>query len=201
MEFHEKLQSLRRHRGLTQEELAERLFVSRTAVSKWESGRGYPSIDSLKAISGFFGVTIDALLSGEEVLTLAREERDRSGVRTRDLVFGLLDCGAGLLLVLPLFGQRSADSVRAVALPVLTGVQPYLWWLYLALILLTVLLGIGVLALRGWENPLWEKHRSGASLALGVLGTLLFSLSHQPYAAVFFLVFLSIKGILLLKKP
>ena len=58
-----------------------------------------------------------------------------------------------------------------------------------------------MLALRGWENPLWEKHRPGASLALGVLGTLLFSLSHQPYAAVFFLVFLSIKGILLLKKP
>ena len=38
MEFHEKLQALRRQRGLTQEELAERLYVSRTAVSKWESG-------------------------------------------------------------------------------------------------------------------------------------------------------------------
>ena len=201
MEFHEKLQALRKQRGLTQEELAERLFVSRTAVSKWESGRGYPSIDSLKAISGFFGVTIDALLSGEEVLTLAREERVRSDVRTRDLVFGLLDCGAGLLLVLPLFGQRTADGVRAVALPALTGVQPYLKGLYLVLILLTALLGIGTLALREWEHPLWQKHRSGASMALGVLGTALFSLSRQPYAAVFFLVFLSIKGILLLKKP
>ena len=38
MEFHEKLQALRKQRGLTQEELAERLFVSRTAISKWESG-------------------------------------------------------------------------------------------------------------------------------------------------------------------
>lgn len=38
MEFHEKLQELRRHRGLTQEELAESLYVSRTAISKWESG-------------------------------------------------------------------------------------------------------------------------------------------------------------------
>ena len=46
MEFHEKLQALRKQRGLTQEELAQLLFVSRTAVSKWESGRGYPSIDS-----------------------------------------------------------------------------------------------------------------------------------------------------------
>lgn len=56
MEFHEKLQELRKQRGMTQEELATALYVSRTAVSKWESGRGYPSIDSLKAISGFFGV-------------------------------------------------------------------------------------------------------------------------------------------------
>ena len=54
MEFSEKLQELRKNRGLTQEELAEALFVSRTAVSKWESGRGYPSIESLKEISKFF---------------------------------------------------------------------------------------------------------------------------------------------------
>ena len=54
MEFHEKLQQLRKNKGLTQEELAEILYVSRTAVSKWESGRGYPNIDSLKDISSYF---------------------------------------------------------------------------------------------------------------------------------------------------
>ena len=59
MEFHEKLQELRKKKGLTQEELAEALYVSRTAVSKWESGRGYPSIDSLKAIGSFFGMTYE----------------------------------------------------------------------------------------------------------------------------------------------
>ena len=63
MEFNEKLKELRSSRGLTQEELAEALFVSRTAISKWESGRGYPSIDSLKEISTFFSVTIDKLVS------------------------------------------------------------------------------------------------------------------------------------------
>ncbi|MDD5937467.1 MAG: helix-turn-helix transcriptional regulator [Clostridiales bacterium] len=56
MEFNEKLQELRKQRGLTQEELAELLYVSRTAVSKWKSGRGYPNIDSLKAISKCFPV-------------------------------------------------------------------------------------------------------------------------------------------------
>ena len=61
MEFHEKLQELRKQKKLTQEELSEVLFVSRTAISKWESGRGYPSIDSLKAIAEYFGITIDEL--------------------------------------------------------------------------------------------------------------------------------------------
>ena len=74
MEFHEKLQELRKDRGLTQEELAEALFVSRTAISKWESGRGYPSIESLKEISKYFSVTIDDLLSGEKQLFIAEKE-------------------------------------------------------------------------------------------------------------------------------
>ena len=76
MEFHEKLRELRKSRGLTQEELAEALFVSRTAISKWESRRGYPSIDSLKEISRYFAVSIDDLLSGEQLITIAEKENN-----------------------------------------------------------------------------------------------------------------------------
>ena len=101
MEFCEKLQELRKSRGLTQEELAEQLYVSRTAISKWESGRGYPSIDSLKAIAKYFSVSVDDLLSGDTVLAIAEEDRARREKRSRTLVFGLLDCSAGLLLFLP----------------------------------------------------------------------------------------------------
>ena len=105
MEFHEKLQELRRQKGLTQEQLAEHLFVSRAAVSKWESGRGYPNIDSLKAIAAFYSVTIDALLSGEEVLTIAEETQKQQAQHFRRTVFGLLDLSAAAYLFLPQFGQ------------------------------------------------------------------------------------------------
>ena len=76
MEFNEKLQQLRTGKNLTQEQLAEQLYVSRTAISKWESGKGYPNIESLKCISKFFSVTIDELLSGEELITLAETEKN-----------------------------------------------------------------------------------------------------------------------------
>ena len=79
MEFNEKLQELRKQRGLTQEELAQALYVSRTAISKWESGRGYPNIESLKAIAKFFAITIDELLSGDELLTIAEEDNRQKG--------------------------------------------------------------------------------------------------------------------------
>ena len=75
MEFHEKLAELRKNRGLTQEELAEALYVSRTAVSKWESGRGYPSIDSLKELSRFFSVSIDELICPQEMITAAENDK------------------------------------------------------------------------------------------------------------------------------
>ena len=62
MEFNEKLQNLRKQKGLTQEELAETLFVSRTAVSKWESGRLLSGVHWVSDIIG------GALLSGGLVM-------------------------------------------------------------------------------------------------------------------------------------
>ena len=91
MEFHEKLQELRKSRGLTQEELAEALFVSRTAISKWESGRGYPSIDSLKEISRYFSVSIDDLLSGDQLIFIAEKENKSNLNGLCDLLLGFVD--------------------------------------------------------------------------------------------------------------
>ena len=105
MEFHEKLQELRKRQGMTQEELAATLYVSRTAVSKWESGRGYPNIDSLRAISSFFSVSLDDLLSTDEALTLAENDQKKKESHLCDILFGLLDLSVLLFLFLPLFAQ------------------------------------------------------------------------------------------------
>ena len=106
MEFNEKLQHLRKENNMTQEQLAERLYVSRAAVSKWESGKGYPNIESLKAISKLFSVSIDDLLSGDELLTLAETE-NRTNINTiNGLIFGILDLSAVIFFILPLFGER-----------------------------------------------------------------------------------------------
>ena len=91
MEFHEKLQELRKQKGLTQEELGEILYVSRTAISKWELGRGYPNLDSLKSMARFFGITIDELLSCDELLCVAEQDGKQKENRLRDWTFGLLD--------------------------------------------------------------------------------------------------------------
>ena len=116
MEFHEKLQELRKKRGLTQEELAEALFVSRTAISKWESGRGYPSIDSLKQIAGYFSVSIDDLLSGDKLLSIAEEENKSNIQNMCHWLIGIMDICAIALIVLPLYPDKVDGFVYSVNL-------------------------------------------------------------------------------------
>lgn len=201
MEFHEKLQELRKQKGLTQEELAQSLYVSRTAVSKWESGRGYPNIDSLKAIARFFSVTVDDLLSGDEILTLAEADHRQKELHFRDLVFGLLDLSAILFLFLPIFGQHSGGVLSEVSLLSLTGIAVYLRAAYFALIIGIIAWGILTLALQNCQNAHWENYRHHVSLGLNAVGVLLFILSRQPYPGAFLFIFLGIKVILRFKKP
>lgn len=65
MSFADNLRLIRKEKGLTQEELAEMLQVSRQAVSKWEAGSGYPETDKLLAISKKLNVSLDYLMDNE----------------------------------------------------------------------------------------------------------------------------------------
>ena len=200
MELNEKLQELRKQKQLTQEELAEILFVSRTAISKWESGRGYPSIESLKAISEFFSISLDELLSGEELINVAEKDSQSKIQHMRDLIFGLLDCAIAMFLFLPFFGQREGDFIRQVSLLSLTEVQWFIKAAYLTVVLLTIVLGITTLALQNYHGIIWSKRKGIVSVLLSVFGVLIFMASFQPYPAFFIFMLLIIKGIFLIKR-
>ena len=199
MEFNEKLQELRKQKNLTQEELAEELYVSRTAISKWESGRGYPNIDSLKAISKYFSVSLDELLSSDEILTIAEEDNKQKEKHIRDLVFGLLDCSVAMFLFLPFFGQRVDDYIQEVSLLSLTESEPYVKIPYLIIVFGLIVWGILGLAFQNCTSKLWVQNKDKVSLGLSVVGALFFMLSRQPYAAMFTFLFLVIKALMLIK--
>ena len=68
--FSDKLKKLRLSKNLTQDQLAKLIYVSRSAVAKWEQNRGFPNIDAFQRISKIFEVSIDDLLSDKELKIL-----------------------------------------------------------------------------------------------------------------------------------
>ena len=199
LEFHETLQELRKKRGLTQEELASALYVSRTAISQWESGRGYPSIDSLKVLAHFYGVTVDALLSSEAVLTIAEEEQRGSARRFRGQMQGLLDLSMLLLLFLPLFAERSGEKIVAVSLLSASLFSPLVRGAFFLSVLLSAVLGVSELLLGGRYVTL-QRWQERGSLFLGGLSALLLVLTLHPYAATFSILLCVFKVFLILRR-
>ena len=200
MEFHEKLQQLRKKNNLTQEQLAQKLFVSRTAVSKWESGRGYPGLESLKGISKLFSVSIDELLSKDELIELAETDNRKKVDQVSGLVFAVLDMIAVSFSVLPLFGQSVGDEIRAVSLWAYAAAGHWLSVLYWTALIALLLLGTaGMLAV-------WLSHEKGlhiikpCSVALHAAAVLLFSVSRQPYMTVFLFLLFMVKVVLLMQE-
>ena len=200
MTFGEKLRKLRTDSGLTQEELAEKIYVTRTAISKWESDRGYPNIDSLKAISKIFSVSIDDLFSPDEVLTIAEQDNKQKETRFKDMVYALLDLSISMLLFLPFFAEDADGIIQSVSLIALDGVQPYLKIAYLTVVIGMTVMGVLTLTLQTCQAAVWVKSKTTASLALGAILVLLFMISSQPYAAVFAFVLLTIKALMLIKR-
>lgn len=199
MEFNQKLKELRQQKGLTQEELANALFVSRTAISKWESGRGYPNIESLKRLAQLFSVTVDELLSSDELLNIAELDTKQKGNHFINLIFGLLDASSLMLFFLPFFAQRSDSLIKAVSLLALSSVPQYLKIIYCGLVAIIFIFGILTLALQNYHHKLWLQNKNKISLLLNTIGAILFVVSLQPYAAIFLFVFLIIKVLMLIK--
>ena len=199
MEFNEKLQELRKARGLTQEELAEALFVSRTAISKWESGRGYPSIDSLKQIANYFSISIDELLSGERLITIAENENRTNLKKMGNMLFGVVDIFSFIMIILPLYPNKIDDYIYSVNLFNYTQTAIFnlviMWSFYLALILI----GISKILLTQLNIEKGQKVITNISLVLGILAVLYLAMTRDAYAITVVFVLLIIKVMLLFK--
>ena len=191
MELSEKILALRKRCGLTQEQFAEQLFVTRTAVSKWETGGGVPSMESLKMIAKICGVSLDELLGAEELLEVAKEENRKNLGRHAFFFDGALNLSALLALVLPLYKTRSGERFVSVSLARFSGWLSAFYWAFPAFLALCGALQL-VLFSRECENV--KRAFSVSAFVLNVGAILLCILSSQPYPAVFFFVFLLIKG-------
>ncbi len=199
MEFNEKLQALRKSKGITQEELAEELFVSRTAVSKWESGRGYPNIESLKEISRFFSVSIDDLLSADKVVLIAEKENKENIRRFCNLMAGITDLFSIALIVLPLYPYETEGFIYAVNLIRYTQISSWnlkvYWVLYIALLVLGI---IKLISMKAKSEKLKEIV-TGISVILNILMVIYLVLAGEVYAAVAVFLLLIAKAAILLK--
>lgn len=107
MNLSEKILALRKSRGMSQEELAEKLDVSRQSVSKWETGQAMPELDKIVAISRLFDITTDYLLKESEVEELAfkadmlekRQEQMLIREKKKDIAFRRILYTVGIYLI------------------------------------------------------------------------------------------------------
>ncbi len=90
--FSEKLKELRKNKGITQEELAEQIFISRSAIAKWEQGKGLPNKESLNSLASFFNITIDELFDDNDSLIVIEniEKNARKNIRNLIICFSII---------------------------------------------------------------------------------------------------------------
>ena len=199
MEFGEKVQKLRNQNKWTQEQLAEKLYVSRTAVSKWESGKGYPNIDSLKDIAKLFNKTIDELLSSEEIIDIAKKENTSNIKRTNNLIYGLLDIISILFIFLPLYAQKTEEFVYSVPLMSTNDIGNIIKILYIGIFSVLSLIGTTELILQFIDNKKIQRIVNVISLIIEALAILFFAISRQTYLTAIIFIILIIKIIVIIK--
>lgn len=197
MELSEKVQKLRKEHDLTQDQLAEQLFVSRTAVSKWETGRGTPNMESLKQIAKIFHITLDELLSTEEIVVIAESENKENIKRFAAYIDGIINLAALLGLLLPLYKVEENGSFYSVPLYQLGGWQGVVFWI--APVIMAIC-GIMQMLPAGREEEKRNTAISTVGTAVHICAILLLILSDHPYPAVLFFFLFAVKGILSIKK-
>ncbi|MBR5501431.1 MAG: helix-turn-helix transcriptional regulator [Oscillospiraceae bacterium] len=191
MDLSQKIQKLRKAQGLTQEQFAEQLFVTRTAVSKWETGRGTPSMVSLQLIAKLCGVTLDELLQAEEIFAVAQCENKENLNRFALYMDGLFAAAALVSVFLPLYKTEGPGMFYSVALYRFTGWLAGVYWFFP---LAMAALGILQLLAADSENGKLKRSVYLIGLLLNIGAVFVLILSGQPYPALLFFSLLVGRG-------
>ena len=138
----EKIYKLRKNNGLSQEQLAEKLNVSRQAISKWESGTAVPESEKLIILSNYFGVSVDYLLKddAENPVNVADHTTDKNP----KMIAGIIICLAGIVSmiiwgVLFVFRPETSDRISGSSMITIDGNG-----LFLILCVVTIIIGAGL---------------------------------------------------------
>lgn len=149
-EFGENLRKVREERGLTQQTVADHLFVTRQAVSKWEGGSRYPDLMTAKKLSQFLDISMDELLADEDMVLYAEknailESPVSGGMQTAMLSFAFMCC-----LILSIWELFTAGNFSGG----IAAVEPALMIDLIKVITLTGILGYGIImSVRSQINP------------------------------------------------
>lgn len=197
MEFCDKIKKIRTDNNLTQEQFAEKLYVSRTAVSKWESGKGYPSIDSLKYMSKLFNISIDDLLSSEEILDIAEQDKQQKIKKNNGFIFGAFDLLSLFMIILPLYVFTVNNYIYSVSLFAKNDILNYIKISYLVSYIILFIIGIIeiILSLLGKEKI--QKYLNIISISIHLLVILFLIMTKEPYACSLIFMLFVFKSFLL----
>ena len=176
---------------MTQEQFAEKLFVSRTAVSKWETGRGMPSMESLQMIAKLFHITLDDLLSTEEIVLIAESENKENIKRFASYMDGVINLAALLGLLLPLYKVELNNVFYSVPLYQYEGWLAILYWVFP---IVMSICGIIQIILNKSEREKTKRSVNVIGVILNACAVFILILGGQPYPAVMFFALLLIKG-------
>ena len=188
MELSKKIKKIRNDNKLTQEQFAEKMLVSRTAVSKWEIGACYPSIDSLKYMAKMFNVSLDKLLSSEEILEIVKIENQNNISKYNGLLFCLLDIVRIIFIFLPLYSYKTNDFVYSVSLFNSNDLGLLLKIVFMLIYIMFLVLGIIELIFNyKGNNRLINK----ISMLLDGISIFVLLFTKQPYViALMFVIFI-----------
>ena len=170
--------------------------MSRTAISKWETGRGTPNLDSLQAIAKLFGVSLDELLSTEEVVVMAKNENKRNTEQILCYIDSVLNLMSVFGFLLPMYKVFKNNVYYCVPLYQYSGFMHKTIFIIQSAILLCGVLGL----IFQWKEKekIYNFVKFSGYILMIIFIFLLIALNH-PNASSFCFAFLLIKGMVLIK--